>query len=78
MTQTLNKELSKLEAILIDAPVSGGELGSINGKLISMVGSDNKKAYEETVKYFDLYCKMHKFYGKSGSGQIIKMGNFGY
>ncbi|HEY9066983.1 MAG TPA: NAD(P)-dependent oxidoreductase [Burkholderiaceae bacterium] len=58
----------------IDAPVSGGNLGAINGALTVMCGGD-ATAFE-TIKPVALaYAKAVTLLGPSGAGQLAKMVN---
>ncbi len=58
----------------LDAPVSGGEAGAINGQLTCMLGG-NKADYDGVQLVLNAYCKTHVYIGKSGTGQISKMAN---
>ena len=42
-TISMSKKLSKFKISLIDAPVSGGEIGAIKGNLSIMVGGKKNK-----------------------------------
>jgi 3-hydroxyisobutyrate dehydrogenase-like beta-hydroxyacid dehydrogenase len=58
----------------IDAPVSGGNLGAINGTLTVMCGGD--AAAFETIKPVALaFSKAVTLLGPSGAGQLTKMVN---
>ncbi len=58
----------------IDAPVSGGEAGAINGALTVMCGGDNEtfKRAEPVIAAFSKSCKL---LGDAGAGQLTKMVN---
>ncbi|MFC3050779.1 NAD(P)-dependent oxidoreductase [Kordiimonas pumila] len=58
----------------IDAPVSGGEAGAINGALTVMCGGD-KVAFEKTAPIMAAYGKSVKLLGAVGAGQLTKMAN---
>ena len=58
----------------LDAPVSGGEAGAINGVLTIMIGGA-EEAYNTIAPVIDCYAKMHKLMGPSGAGQKTKMVN---
>ena len=66
---------AKLKKIdLIDAPVSGGDIGAIEGKLVIMAGGD-KEVFDK-IEPFLLYMGAKATYmGTSGSGQIAKLAN---
>ena len=58
----------------IDAPVSGGNLGAINGALTVMCGGD--AGVFETVRPVTLaFAKAMTLLGESGAGQLAKMVN---
>ena len=58
----------------VDAPVSGGEAGAVNGKLTIMCGG-TEAAYARAEPVFAVYAKQSRLLGPSGSGQITKMIN---
>lgn len=70
----IDKELREKGARLVDAPVSGGEIGAINAKLTIMTGGE-----EEDVKALEPYFRTMgtniSYHGKTGSGQHAKMCN---
>lgn len=70
----IDKELRGKGATLVDAPVSGGEIGAINGKLTIMTGGEEEdvKALEPLLKAMGTNISYH---GKVGSGQHAKMCN---
>jgi 3-hydroxyisobutyrate dehydrogenase len=58
----------------IDAPVSGGNLGAINGALTVMCGGD-PGAFAEARPVAMAFAKAMTLLGPSGSGQLAKMVN---
>ena len=58
----------------LDAPVSGGEAGAVNGALTIMIGG-SIEAYNTIAPVIDCYAKMHKLMGPCGAGQKTKMVN---
>jgi len=58
----------------IDAPVSGGEIGAINGTLSIMIGGD-KKTVDMIMPVFETFGKNMVYQGAAGSGQHTKMCN---
>lgn len=58
----------------IDAPVSGGEAGAVNGALTVMCGGDIN-AFESAEPIMQAYAKSVKLLGEVGSGQLTKMAN---
>lgn len=61
-------------AQFIDAPVSGGEVGAINGTLSIMIGGD-KAVSDSVLPLFETFGKNIVFQGPAGSGQHTKMCN---
>ena len=58
----------------VDAPVSGGNLGAINGALTVMCGGD-EGAFAEARPVAMAFAKAMTLLGPSGSGQLAKMVN---
>ena len=58
----------------LDAPVSGGEIGAINGLLSTMVGGENM-IFKKLRPIMNIYSKSLIYMGKSGNGQLAKMVN---
>ncbi|MBS36815.1 MAG: oxidoreductase [Thiotrichales bacterium] len=58
----------------VDAPVSGGEAGAVNGQLSVMCGGDSAP-YERAEPVIDCYAKICRRLGGSGAGQLTKMVN---
>jgi 3-hydroxyisobutyrate dehydrogenase-like beta-hydroxyacid dehydrogenase len=58
----------------LDAPVSGGETGAIEGTLTIMVGGD-EDAFTRARPLFDLMGKRVTYMGTSGAGQTTKLAN---
>ncbi|PCI63981.1 MAG: oxidoreductase [Kordiimonadales bacterium] len=58
----------------IDAPVSGGEAGAVNGQLTVMCGGD-AGAFSLTDPVMQAYAKSVKLLGDVGAGQLTKMAN---
>lgn len=48
------EEAKKRRVLSIDAPVSGGDIGAKNGKLVTMVGGE-KDAVEKTMDLLKCY-----------------------
>lgn len=72
------KEMALLAAqsgkAFLDAPVSGGQAGAVNGALTIMVGGD-LAAYDRAVPVISAYAKAVRRMGEAGSGQLAKMVN---
>lgn len=58
----------------LDAPVSGGEAGAVNGQLSIMVGG-NDSDFEKITPIVKPYTKAIELIGTAGSGQLTKMVN---
>jgi 3-hydroxyisobutyrate dehydrogenase-like beta-hydroxyacid dehydrogenase len=58
----------------IDAPVSGGNLGAVNGALTVMCGGD-AAAFESVKPVVAAYAKAVTLLGPNGAGQLAKMVN---
>lgn len=58
----------------VDAPISGGEAGAVNGALTIMCGGD-VDIYARAEPVMDAYAKAMKHMGPSGAGQLTKMVN---
>ena len=58
----------------VDAPISGGEAGAVNGQLTIMCGGD-EVSFEKAKPIMDAYAKATKLMGHSGAGQLTKMVN---
>ena len=73
-TISMSKILSKTNTILIDAPVSGGEIGAIKGELSIMIGG-NKPTVKKLMPIFEILGNKITHVGESGSGQVAKACN---
>lgn len=58
----------------IDAPVSGGEAGAVNGKLTTMIGGDSQ-VVDQHRELLATYAAHINLIGAVGSGQLCKMVN---
>lgn len=73
-TRSMAKRLAEKGVEMLDAPVSGGEVGAINGTLTIMVGG--KQAVFDKVKpLFECMGKTITLVGDSGAGQVAKACN---
>jgi 3-hydroxyisobutyrate dehydrogenase len=59
---------------VLDAPVSGGDVGAKNGTLTIMAGGD-EAGYEQVLPLFDQISKRAQLFGSAGRGQHTKMAN---
>lgn len=64
----------KENAVALDAPVSGGDLGAKNGTLTIMVGGD-VKTYNEIEPVLSVFGAKVNLQGEAGAGQHTKMAN---
>ena len=58
----------------LDAPVSGGQAGAVNGVLTVMVGGD-QGPFDKAKPVIDNYARMATLIGSAGAGQLTKMVN---
>ena len=58
----------------LDAPVSGGQAGAVNGVLTVMVGGE-ADVFEKAKPVIDSYACNVTYLGEAGSGQLAKMVN---
>lgn len=58
----------------LDAPVSGGEIGAVNGQLTIMVGGAPDD-FARAERVLQVYAKSVRLMGKVGAGQLTKMVN---
>ncbi len=67
--------IAKVKGVrLLDAPVSGGDIGAKNATLSIMVGG-SESDYNEALEFFNLMGKQITYIGESGYGQHCKMAN---
>ena len=59
---------------VLDAPVTGGEIGAINGTLVIMVGGD-PAAFQRAMPLFEAMGTTVRHQGAAGLGQHCKMAN---
>ena len=74
VTRELYAEADAKQISFIDAPISGGQAGAENGALSIMCGGD-EGAYERAEPIMEVYSKICRRIGESGSGQVTKMCN---
>ena len=58
----------------VDAPVSGGQAGAVNGQLGIMCGGEQAD-FDKAKPIIDVYAKMAALIGAPGAGQLTKMVN---
>ena len=69
LAKHLNESLQEKSVEFIDAPVSGGEAGAVNGILSVMAGGD-QAVLEASESLIRTYSKNITHMGQSGSGQL--------
>ncbi len=74
VARELAAEAAKKGLKFVDAPVSGGNLGAINGALTVMCGGD-EAAFAGAKPLAMAFAKAMTLLGPSGSGQLAKMVN---
>jgi len=68
-------EFAKAKGVrVLDAPVSGGEKGAIDGTLTIMVGGA-KSVFDDCSPIFQVMGKNIVYCGEAGSGQVVKACN---
>lgn len=73
-TKEMGRILLSKGVVLIDAPVSGGEIGAIEGKLSIMMGGP-KDSVEQVRPIMQVLGKTVTYCGPLGSGQMTKLVN---
>lgn len=73
-TQQIGAALAAKGAFLLDAPISGGEIGAIEAKLSIMAGGD-KEQFEKVLPIMKAMGKSVTYCGSLGSGQTTKLVN---
>jgi len=74
ITRELAAACAAQNAAMLDAPVSGGEAGAVNGQLTIMVGGD-EVVFDRARGTLEIYARTVKHMGNSGAGQLTKMVN---
>jgi len=70
----MSKKCNERGIGFLDAPVSGGEIGAVNGVLTVMCGG-SPTAFEQAMPRLDPYSKTVTLLGSNGAGQHCKMVN---
>jgi 3-hydroxyisobutyrate dehydrogenase len=70
----LDRQLREQGCALVDAPVSGGDVGARNATLAIMAGGD-REAFDRVVPIFETMGKTITYCGPVGSGQLTKLCN---
>lgn len=73
-TAKMAERLQPLGVRLVDAPVSGGDIGAQQGTLSIMCGGD-RTAFDQVLPLLEIVGKQITYLGPSGSGQACKACN---
>lgn len=73
-TKEMGQTLSTKGVTLIDAPISGGQIGAVEGKLSIMAGGA-KEAFEKVLPVMNVMGKTVTHCGPLGAGQMTKLAN---
>ena len=74
VTEELSEKAREKGASMLDAPVSGGDVGAIEGTLSIMVGG-SEEDFERALPLFEVMGGTVTHVGPSGTGQIVKAAN---
>ena len=74
VTIEIAQSLKNNKLFMLDAPVSGGDTGAINGTLSIMVGGD-KNIFDQAYPILDVLGKNIVHMGENGKGQMTKLCN---
>jgi len=74
VTQQIAEQLSEKGIRMLDAPVSGGDVGAVNGTLSIMVGG-KQEAFDHCLSVFEAMGKNVNLIGDHGAGQTTKACN---
>jgi 2-hydroxy-3-oxopropionate reductase len=74
VSQKVAAEAAKKDVKMLDAPVSGGEKGAIEGTLSIMVGGE-RAVFDKVLPIFQAMGKTITYIGPIGSGGFVKLAN---
>lgn len=74
LAKNIYEKLKEKSVSSLDAPVTGGDKGALNGTLTTFVGGD-KEAFDKVLPLLEKYSKKTEFMGISGNGQSTKLVN---
>jgi 2-hydroxy-3-oxopropionate reductase len=74
VTEELAAKVKEKGASMLDAPVSGGDVGAIEGTLSIMVGG-SEEDFERARPLFEAMGKTVTHVGETGAGQVVKAAN---
>jgi len=73
-TKRIAADLEKRNAFMLDAPVSGGEVGAVKGTLTCMVGGP-KDIFDKCLPIFKTLASTITYVGDTGMGHTLKLIN---
>ena len=73
-TKEIAAQLKQKNVYMLDAPISGGSEGAINGTLSIMIGGDANQI-ERALPYLQAMGKTITHVGEQGAGQLVKLVN---
>jgi len=73
-SRKIARVLSKKGVKMLDAPVSGGQMGAKAGSLAIMVGGD-EQIYNKCLDIFNAMGKKIYYCGGNGNGEVVKIAN---
>ena len=74
VTRKIAEKLAEKDVKMLDAPVSGGDIGAKQGTLSIMVGGP-KEAFDECLPILEVLGKRITYMGSNGMGQSTKLCN---
>ncbi|MFT4024718.1 MAG: NAD(P)-dependent oxidoreductase [Flavihumibacter sp.] len=74
LAKTIATEAAARQCKAVDAPVSGGQVGAINGSLSIMIGGE-KEIVDQLMPIFQAFGKNMVYQGPAGAGQHTKLCN---
>jgi 2-hydroxy-3-oxopropionate reductase len=74
VTEELAKKAEEKGASVLDAPVSGGDVGAIDGSLSIMVGG-GEEDFGRALPLFEVMGNTVTHVGRVGTGQVVKAAN---
>ena len=74
VTEELAGKAEEKGASMLDAPVSGGDVGAIEGTLSIMVGG-SEEDFERALPLFEVMGETVTHVGPVGTGQVVKAAN---
>ncbi|AMB95924.1 NAD(P)-dependent oxidoreductase [Aerococcus urinae] len=74
LAKKLYQEGQKRQVSVLDAPVTGGDIGAREGRLTTLVGGD-KGVLDQLQPVLATFCQRIEYFGSAGKGQDAKMAN---